>query len=102
MQEVSAEHFRQKLQEKESFALFIYTPMCGTCKLAERMLAVVCEALPQVEVCRMNVNTAPQIAAQWEIQSVPALLLFCAGELRERHFAMQSAGFLFERLKGLH
>lgn len=101
MQEMTAEQFGQRIQQQETFALFVYTPMCGTCKLAERMLAVVCEALPQVDVCRLNVNTAPQIASQWEIRSVPALLLFRAGELRERHFAMQSAGFLFERLKGL-
>lgn len=102
MQEIKVEQFQQQVEQKHSFALFIYTPMCGTCKVAKRMLHIVCEALPQADVYQMNINTAPNVASQWEISSVPALLLFREGVLAERHFAMQSVGFLFEHLKVLN
>ncbi|WNC12219.1 thioredoxin family protein [Brevibacillus brevis] len=99
MQEWKAEEFSRAVEEKLTFVLFIYTPMCGTCKLAERMLSVTLEALPAVNARSININLAPDMARMWEITSVPALLLFREGELIERHYAIQSAAFLFERLK---
>ncbi|MED4582365.1 thioredoxin family protein [Brevibacillus choshinensis] len=102
MQDMKVEQFQQLMEQKQSFALFVYTPMCGTCKLAERMLTITFEALPNVAAYEININTAPNLAQQWEISSVPALLLFRDGVLIERHFAMQSVGFLYERLKDLN
>lgn len=66
------------------------------------MLTITFEALPNVAAYEMNINTAPHLAQQWEISSVPALLLFREGVLIERHYAMQSVGFLYERLKDLN
>lgn len=101
VQEIKVEQFRQMLEQKHTFALFLYTPMCGTCKLAKRMLTVTLEALPNRSAFEMNINTAPNFAQEWEISSVPALLIFRDGVLIERQYAMQSVGFLYERLKDL-
>ncbi|QRG65108.1 thioredoxin family protein [Brevibacillus choshinensis] len=102
MQEIKVEQFIQQLEQKRTFALFLYTPMCGTCKLAERMLTITLELTPKLSAFEMNINTVPKLAQEWEISSVPALLLFREGVLIERHYAMQSVGFLYERLKDLN
>ncbi|MFA4133059.1 MULTISPECIES: thioredoxin family protein [unclassified Brevibacillus] len=101
MQELSSIELIQYLQEKESVALFVYTPMCGTCKLAARMLGIIQEALPAVPLYQLNVNTTPALAEQWQVTSVPALLIFQRNELVARHYAIQSVGFLYDVLKPL-
>lgn len=101
MRELRIEELDQLCAGKRSFALFVYTPMCGTCKLAERMLTVTLEALPNAPVYRINLNTSPASAERWQITSVPALLLFEEGTASERHYAIQSVGFLYEVLRPL-
>ena len=99
MQEVSLAELESWCQEQRSFALFVYTPMCGTCKLAGRMLSVAQEALPEAALYQVNLNGAPALAERWHITSVPALLLFADGTLAERHYALHSVGFLYDVLK---
>lgn len=64
--------------EKGSFEsltyLYMYTPLCGTCKVGERMLEVVMEMLPDLPLFKMNINQVPQLAEEWRIESVPCLI----------------------------
>ncbi|MHA7966057.1 thioredoxin family protein [Paenibacillus sp. CAU 1782] len=81
-------------------AILFTTPLCGTCKVAERMLEVVEAAGIRHPVVKMNINFAPNLAFEWKIQSVPCLVLVKNGTLLWKEYAMQSAGYLYERLKG--
>jgi thioredoxin 1 len=89
----------KQLEEHENLALFMYTPLCGTCKLAERMLSVIEELIPTLFIKKINLNYVPKIATEWEIQSVPCLLLFKNGILQKRVFAFQSVEFLYNEVK---
>lgn len=102
MQEIDTATLHRLCQQNRPFALFIYTPMCGTCKLAERMLFVAREALSgQLPLYRLNINTAPALAERLQITSVPALFLFCGEQVTGRHYALHSVGFLYDVLKTL-
>lgn len=101
MEELNMTEVEGRCTEMKTFALFVYSPMCGTCKLAERMLEVTHEALPAVTIYKTNLNTAAKMAERWQITSVPALLMFNKGEHTETHYAMQSVGHLFEVLQPL-
>lgn len=91
LNEVTYDQLEQKRSgEHASFALFVYTPLCGTCKAAERMLLVVQELLPELALVKGNINAMPQLAQQWQIQSVPCLLVFRQGELCKQAYAMKS------------
>lgn len=89
------------VNQYETYAVFLYTPLCGTCKVAERMLSVVEELLPLIPMKKVNLNYIPENAEKWEIQSVPCLLLFNKGELTKKIFAFQSVDFLYTELKKL-
>lgn len=102
MQELTTKELEARLAVSATpFALFVYTPMCGTCKVAERMLTIVQEALPQAPLFRVNINSSPALAERWQITSVPALLLIDQSGVFERHYALKSVGFVYERLKTL-
>lgn len=62
-------------QPGEPLAFFLYTPLCGTCKAARRMLEVAEHLLPpDLLVAEGNVNLLPQLVQSLKISSVPALL----------------------------
>lgn len=62
-------------QKGKPIAVFLYTPLCGTCKVARRMLEVSEHLLPEDIISAADVNMMPQIAQEYQIRSVPALLL---------------------------
>ncbi|MBB6021483.1 thioredoxin-like negative regulator of GroEL [Paenibacillus sp. JGP012] len=57
-------------------AVFIYTPLCGTCAAARRMLEVTEHMLPDNILYEMNIHDIPELVQQFQISSVPALMLF--------------------------
>jgi thioredoxin 1 len=57
------------------FALFVHTPLCGTCLAARRMLSVATEIVPEVQLMSANINVMPDLAQKFQIESVPCLLI---------------------------
>ncbi|KPV56932.1 hypothetical protein QJ48_24970 [Paenibacillus sp. A3] len=63
-----------RLAHSEPRYVFFYTPLCGTCKVGERMLEVVAALNPQIAIGRCNINFSPVLARNWQIESVPCLV----------------------------
>jgi thioredoxin-like negative regulator of GroEL len=101
MQDIDTSTLARLCREKTVLALFVYTPMCGTCKLAERMLSVISGARPELPLYQLNINLAPALAEQLQITSVPALFVFRGGAVESRHYALHSVGYLYDVLKTL-
>ncbi|MFD4930679.1 thioredoxin family protein [Peribacillus butanolivorans] len=99
MQELKEEDCRLAVEEGETFCLYLYTPLCGTCQVASRMLTISLELFPDLKAGKMNMNYVQTIAESYEIESVPCLLLFKEGQLREKIYAFQSVPYLYGVLK---
>src|SRR4051812_29235190 len=63
-----------------SFAVFMYTPLCGTCNLTERMLNIIMTMEPKLPLYKCNINFVPQVSRDWQISSVPCLIIVEAGQ----------------------
>jgi thioredoxin-like negative regulator of GroEL len=86
------------LKNHSSGLIYFYTPLCGTCQVASRMLQVI-ENMVDVKIGKLNLNFYPEMAKQFEIESVPCLLLIKNGELIDQIYAFQSVPFLYEKIK---
>ena len=78
--------------------LYFYTPLCGTCQVASRMLQIVGE-LVEVTMGKMNLNFYPDLAKNFAIESVPSLLIIRNGEVQETIYAFHSVPYLLEKIK---
>lgn len=79
--------------------LYLYTPLCGTCQVAGKMISIVTELVPQVHWGKCDLNYIPQYAEVWGIESVPCLLLLRNGQVKRKIYAFQSVPFLYETVK---
>ena len=67
-----------------------WAPWCGPCRMLAPVLAQIAQEKSGVlKVGKVNVDEAAELAAQYGISSIPALLLFKAGQV-----AAQTVGFM--------
>lgn len=78
--------------------IFGYTPMCGTCKMSERMLDIANDIV-NLPLVKIDLNFHPDFSQDYEIQSVPILLIMNYDQEVKRIYAFQSVPFLLENLK---
>lgn len=86
------------LDDKESGLIYFFTPLCGTCRVASRMLQIV-EELVQIKMGKMNLNFFPDLASDYVIESVPCLLIVQDGVVKETLYAFHSVPYLLEKIK---
>ncbi|MEH7439136.1 thioredoxin family protein [Neobacillus drentensis] len=98
MNEWNQTDFVDFLEKKSTGLIYFYTPLCGTCQLASKMLQVV-EELVDTPMGKMNLNFYPQLAKDLAIESVPCLLIVRAGKVEEMLYAFHSVPFLLDKIK---
>jgi len=84
--------------------VFLYTPLCGTCKAAIRMLEVAAHLLPtDLQLVSGNVNMLPNLVRQYRITSVPALLVAPAGRSEDLsiYYSMGSVERILEYIRSV-
>lgn len=99
MKEWSTEQWEAAIQSGEQAAFYLYTPMCGTCAVASKMMTIVEQLLPQPQLGKANINFLEHIASEHQIESVPCLLVCDDGKVTNKIYAFQSVPFLYELLK---
>jgi hypothetical protein len=102
MQEWSPKELLERIALDESpFAVFLYTPFCGTCKLAEYMLNIILVMEPEIPIYKSNINFLPQLISDWQIRSVPCIVVVEANGQQQFIYSMGSVDELYNKLKPL-
>lgn len=99
MDEWSLQEIKERLERKEDFLLYLYTPLCGTCQVAGKMIAVVAELRPNLNWGKSDLNYAPELAEKWAVESVPCLVRITHNEVKEKIYAFHSVPYLYEKIK---
>jgi thioredoxin 1 len=99
MKEWTNKEWQEAMSKERIAAFYLYTPICGTCAIASKMMAVVEELLPEAAIGKGNVNYLEELAMQYEVESVPCLLIARDGEYVQKLYAFQSVPNLYEILK---
>lgn len=99
MIEISKEHMLETANGDRTAYFYFYTPMCGTCQLASKMLEIVNETIPELQIYKCNLNYFPEIANKFEIESVPCFAILDEGKISKKIYAFQSVQYLYDVLK---
>ncbi|MET1014497.1 MAG: thioredoxin family protein [Paenisporosarcina sp.] len=99
MKEWTRKEWEATSKSKKLTAYYLYTPMCGTCEIASKMLAVIEEMSLDIEMGKANLNFVESVATDYQIESVPCLIITEHGKVREKIYAFHSVPFLYEKLK---
>ncbi|WP_163971579.1 thioredoxin family protein [Oceanobacillus halotolerans] len=84
--------------KQDHYLLYIYTPFCGTCSLAKSMLTKIEVVHQQSIFYEMNASLYPEFMQENQIESVPCLLIKDGNEIKEKVYAFQSIGNIYQYL----
>lgn len=102
MEQWTKQQWQQAVETGKTTAFYLYTPMCGTCMVASKMMEVIEQLVPNVLMGKANLNYMEQLAIELEIESVPCLVISNGGKIEEKIYAFQSVPFLYELLGRKH
>ena len=64
------------LQDKKFVIVDFWASWCTPCRMLAPILEEIADEYPNIKVCKLNVDDAPNIAERYGIMSLPALLFF--------------------------
>ena len=83
---VDTANFKKEVIDSEIPALVdFWAPWCGPCQMiAPHLEELAKDYNGKLKVCKLNVDEAPEIATQYTVMSIPALMLFKEGKVMEK------------------
>lgn len=98
METWSREQWELAKQESDRTLYYLYTPICGTCAVASKMMDVISVMKPDIPMGKADLNYVQDMAVDYEVESVPCLLITKNGSIRDKIYAFQSVPYLLEKI----
>lgn len=82
---ITKENFAEEISQYPGDVLVdFWASWCGPCRMMSPIIDQIAEEYPQLKVGKIDTDAQPELAMQFEILSIPTLLLFRKGEVAER------------------
>ena len=92
-------NFDELLQEEKLVIVDFWATWCGPCRMLSPLLdEVEAEMADKVEVVKVNVDDADEIAMRFRIMSIPTLLFFKNGAMVDRSVGAMPKSALVDKI----
>jgi len=99
MNYVNSSNFNTEvLQSEKTVLLDFYADWCGPCQMLSPILEELAAERADIKVCKVDVDSDPQLAMQFGINSIPALFVFKGGRITNQSLGLRSKADIINML----
>jgi thioredoxin 1 len=92
-------NFDELLQSEKLVVVDFWATWCGPCRMLSPILDEVEEEMGgKIEVVKVNVDDADEVAAQYRIMSIPTLLFFKGGQIVDKTVGAMPKNVLVDKI----
>ena len=96
---LNEENFKTEvLNTNETVLVDFYADWCGPCKAMSPIIDEIAEETSTVKVGKVNVDNNSELAVQYDIVSIPTILIFKNGELTKTFVGLTDKDVIKEEL----
>ena len=79
--------------------LDFYADWCGPCKMMSPVVEEVSDEMPDVKVCKINIDEEMDLAQRFGVMSIPTFISFNGGEIRGKQIGAVPKSALVDLVK---
>ena len=90
---------REVLEAKGTVLVDFWAAWCGPCQMLSPVVDEVAEEAQGIKVGKVNIDEQPDLAAQFNVMSIPTLVLFKDGKATEQSVGVVPKAAILEMVK---
>ena len=91
-------YHREVLASEQPVLLDFWASWCGPCRMLSPILEKVAQERPDVKVCKVNIDEQPDLASQYQVFSIPTLMVMKNGQIVNQSVGVRPKGQILSML----
>ena len=89
---------KEVLQSEKTVLLDFFATWCGPCKMLAPILDEIAKEREDIKVCKVDVDQEPELAAQYQVSSIPTLFVIEKGQVVNQSLGAKPKAKILEML----